>query len=276
MTAHHPDLLPNLPTLALPFRRRGGIGCAVHHRPVLSSTNTFLAGLARRGAPTGTVVLADHQTAGRGKYDRRWVSRPGESLLASVLLRPSRPLADLAQVTLVIAVAAAEAIARTTGLAPQIKWPNDLMVEGRKLSGILCEMVMTPEGDLDHIIAGIGINLAQARTDFPPELQAIATSISAETGRKVDRFELFTALIDRLDYRLSEWERLGFEPARHAWSVRSCTLGRPVILAAPHAPRQGIAEALGPDGALCLRDADGTLHSVIFGEIPLVATQATL
>ncbi|WP_444459838.1 biotin--[acetyl-CoA-carboxylase] ligase [Rhodobacter capsulatus] len=188
-------------------------------------------------------------------------------------MRPSRPLADLAQVTLVIAVAAAEAITRSTGLAPQIKWPNDLMVAGRK------HPVRTgadPEGDLDHIIAGIGINIAQSRTDFPPELQAIATSISAETGRKVDRFDLFAALVERLDHRLTEWERLGFEPARHAWSVRSCTLGQPVTLSAPQAPRQGIAEALGPDGALCLRTADGTLHSVIFGEIPLAPTQATL
>lgn len=275
MTAHQSLLPSRAPTLALPFRRRGGIGCAVHHRPVLASTNTFLAGLAQNGAPIGTVVLADHQTAGRGKYDRPWHARPGQSLLTSVLLRPARPLEEMGQVTLVIAVAVAEAVARATGLAARIKWPNDLMVQGRKLSGILCEMALTPAGDLAHVIAGIGINLAQTGRDFPPDLRPIATSVAAETGRLPDRFALFSHLLDRLDYRLAEWENYGFEPARQAWSARSCTLGQSLTLATPQGPLRGVATALDPDGALRLREPDGTLHSVICGEIPLPQPAAT-
>lgn len=275
MTAQHSLLLSQAPTLALPFRRRGGIGCAVHHRPCLASTNSFLAGLAQNGAPIGTVVLADHQTAGRGKFDRPWHAHPGQSLLTSVLLRPDRPIEEMGQVTLVIAVAVAEAVARACGLAARIKWPNDLMVRGRKLSGILCEMALTPAGDLAHVIAGIGVNLTQTPADFPPELQGLATSISAETGRVPDRFALFSHLVDRIDYRLSEWESLGFEPARQAWSARSCTLGHSVTLSTPQGPLRGTAAGLDPDGALRLRDAGGTLHSVICGEIPLPQPVAT-
>ncbi|MBZ4020863.1 biotin--[acetyl-CoA-carboxylase] ligase [Rhodobacter sp. TJ_12] len=248
-------------------RTQGGVGSAVLFLPVVDSTNRRLAEMAREPMLSGTVLVADHQTAGRGKGDRPWISRPGTGLILSVLLRPARPVEELAQVTLVTAVAVADAIAAASGLRAEIKWPNDLMVGGRKLCGILCEMVLTPEGELDHIIAGIGINVQKSDDDFPAFLQGIATSIETETGKHVHRYDLLGHLIDSLEARMTEWEREGFEPARQAWSAQSCTLGREIVLTTAGAPLRGIATALEADGTLTLRDAQGQSHNVVFGEI---------
>ncbi|AZB57964.1 biotin--[acetyl-CoA-carboxylase] ligase (plasmid) [Cereibacter sphaeroides] len=267
MSAHRQDLgRTGVSRLFWLERRTGVVGREIHYLPVVDSTNRFLADLARGQVATGTVVVAGHQTSGRGKNDRPWQSRPGTGLMLSVLLRPRRPAEALAQATLVIAVAVAEAVAEATGLEAAIKWPNDLMVEGRKLCGILCELVMTPEGEPAHVIAGIGLNVRQGRADFPEALGAIATSVAAETGRPIDRFGLLAALLDRLDRRLGEWERAGFGPARQAWSARSCTLGCEIVLQGPEGPCHGTAMALEADGSLTLRGADGTLQNFLFGE----------
>ncbi|SOC19063.1 biotin--[acetyl-CoA-carboxylase] ligase [Rhodobacter maris] len=263
---------PRFPHPAQLERPQAGVGCALHRLPVVDSTNRYLADLAAGSSPaqtrTGTVVLADTQTAGRGKYDRVWASLPESSLTFSVLLRPARPVEDLAQTTLVMAVAVAEAVAASAGLEVEIKWPNDLMVRGRKLCGILCELVLTDEGEPAHIIAGVGLNLNHAQGDFPPALQGLATSIALETGRKVDRFDLLTEILERLEERLSDWEASGFEPIRKAWSARSCTLGREIVITQPGGDRLcGTAITLEANGNLTLREASGRLHSIVCGEI---------
>ncbi|WP_245826439.1 MULTISPECIES: biotin--[acetyl-CoA-carboxylase] ligase [Rhodobacter] len=243
----------------------------IHHLPVVDSTNRYLSDLAAGSSPaltrTGTVIVADAQTAGRGKYDREWASLPESSLTFSVLLRPARPVEDLAQTTLVIAVAIAEAISQLAGLETSIKWPNDLMVGGRKLGGILCELVLNDDGDPAHIIAGVGLNLHHRVSDFPSALQGFATSIALETGRKIDRLEMLNEVLEQLEVWLTHWERAGFEPIRQAWSARSCTLGSQITLNTNGLPLRGIAIRLETDGSLTLRDADGQLHNAICGEI---------
>ncbi|MFD2173524.1 biotin--[acetyl-CoA-carboxylase] ligase [Rhodobacter lacus] len=271
----YPTLSAQAPRFSRPAqleRPQAGVGCALHRLPVVDSTNRYLADLAAGSSPaqtrTGTVVLADTQTAGRGKYDRVWASLPESSLTFSVLLRPARPVEDLAQTTLVVAVALAEAIAQVTGLETEIKWPNDLMVRGRKLCGILCELVLTDDGEPAHIIAGVGLNLNHRKSDFPGALQGFATSIALETGRQVDRWELFTAVLERLDERLREWEAEGFAPIRQAWSARSCTLGHEILVThTGGAALRGTALRLEADGSLSLRDASGHIHNVVCGEI---------
>ncbi|MFV0336317.1 MAG: biotin--[acetyl-CoA-carboxylase] ligase [Tropicimonas sp.] len=251
----------------LPGRARGTIGRVIHALPEVDSTNRLLAEMAGAGTvETGTVLLADHQTAGRGKYERPWVSTPGAGLYMSLLLRPARPVEDLAQVTLVIAVAVAEALEDVAGLRAGIKWPNDLLSGGRKLCGILCELVLTPEGDPAHVIAGIGLNIGQSRADFPDFLRDLATSVKAETGIATERDTLLAALLERLDQRLAEWECAGFGPARQEWSERSCTLGREIIMTASPAPVRGVAVALEADGSLSIRDRQGVIQNFVFGE----------
>ncbi len=147
------------------------------------STNRLLAEIAETGVPMHTVLIADHQTAGKGKGRRRWHSLPGKGLCASILLRPSRPVEELASVTLVIAVAVLDAVRHTAGVSATVKWPNDIMVAGRKLCGILCELVLSPDGEVKHVIAGIGLNENLASKDFPHPLTDTATSLSIESGR---------------------------------------------------------------------------------------------
>ena len=173
-----------------------------------------------------TVLVADHQTAGRGKGQRRWHSLPGKGLYASILLRPGRPVEELASVTLVVAVAVLHAVRQTTGIPATVKWPNDIMVDGRKLCGILCELVLSPDGEVKHIIAGIGLNENLAPEDFPHSLTRMATSLSIESGRPIDRAASLANLLDELAHWLELWEREGFEPVRQAWLRHSCTLGR--------------------------------------------------
>ena len=241
----------------------------VHHVTETDSTNRLLAELAAEGATERTVVMADHQTAGKGKYDRGWHSMPGMGLCASILLRPNRPVEELASVTLVIAVAVMAAIRHATGIPATVKWPNDILVNGRKLCGILCELVLTPEGEFSHIIAGIGLNENLTFEDLPHPLDQIATSLTIESGLPVDRAASLANLLDELALWLGRWEREGFFPIRDAWIRHSCTLGRRVTLDAPGATHNGIAIGLGSDGSLSIRDDRGEIHSFFYGETRL-------
>ena len=241
----------------------------VHRVAETDSTNRLLAELAAEGAPERTVVMADHQTAGKGKYERRWHSMPGKGLCASILLRPDRPVEELASVTLVIAVAVMAAIRHATGIPATVKWPNDILVNGRKLCGILCELVLTPEGEVSHIIAGIGLNENLAFEDFPHPLDETATSLAIECGHPVDRAASLANLLDELALWLGRWEREGFFPIRDAWVRHSCTLGRRVTLHAPGATHSGVAIGLGNDGSLSIRDDRGEIHTFFYGETRL-------
>ncbi|CAH2603681.1 Biotin-protein ligase / Biotin operon repressor [Rhodovastum atsumiense] len=262
-----------MPRLAW-LERRQGIGQVIHHLAEAGSTNRLIADLAAAGAPAGTVVVADHQTSGRGKGERVWFSRPGGGLCLSVLLRPSRPIEEIYQATLVAAVAVTAAIARVSGVAAEVKWPNDLLARGRKLCGILSELALTPEGDLDYVIVGIGLNVGLAPMDFPEDLRGLATSVAAEAGCEVDRFALLDAILDELEDWQAIWECDGFAPVRAAWIARSCTLGRGIALQAGSTRLCGVATDLGADGALCVRDADGVTHRLHYGEISLATRQS--
>ncbi|MBK5951804.1 biotin--[acetyl-CoA-carboxylase] ligase [Rhodobium orientis] len=268
MSSSHPvpECRRSLPRLSRLERQDGRIGRVVFYLPEVDSTNRLLANLAGRRAEAGTVVVADHQTAGRGKEERVWYSAPGTGLSLSVLLRPRVSIECMSQATLMISVAVADAIEAASGVAAEIKWPNDIMAGGRKLCGILCELVTTPDGDVDHIIAGIGINVSQTPDQFPDGLRSIATSIEAEAKRAVDRQTVLSLLLDRLEHRLAQWERDGFQPIRRDWIRRSCTLGRPIIVTTPQERRSGTAIALGDDGSLSIRTEEGSIHNYIFGE----------
>ena len=162
----------------------------------VDSTNTVCKSLAAQGAPSGTAVIARRQTAGRGRMGRSFESPEGLGLYLSVLWRPEGTPEDLLPLTPMAAVSAAGAIRRVTGAPVRIKWPNDLVLEGRKLAGILTEASLSGRG-VDHVVIGIGVNLRQRPEDFSPEVAKIATSLAAE-GYDVERETLETALVDAL------------------------------------------------------------------------------
>lgn len=233
--------------------------------PSVSSTNDVARELAREGAPEGTVVVADYQTAGRGRLGRRWVAPAGTSLLCSLLFRPSPE--QVRDLPILCALAAADAIERAAGLAVALKWPNDLIVvrgeEWRKLGGILAE-AETADGEKGFVVVGIGIN-GNIPPAALPALSPEATSILAETGREVNREQLLEALLEQVDLR---YERLrGGQRPLAEWASRLATLGRRVRLVTAEGEWLGVAEGVDEEGALLLRTPEGTLRRALVGDV---------
>ncbi len=246
----------------------------------VDSTQSVAFGLAEHGAADRTVVVADQQLAGRGRRGRIWRAPAGTSLLASIIVRPRLPQALLPTFSPMTAVATAEALRRVAPVAARVKWPNDVLVGGKKIAGILLESrarsgVSEPgrsflgppsiqAGLMDPattIIIGVGVNLGQR--EFPPELAGRATSVALETGRAPDRETMLGALLEEFDAWRARLEREGFGAVREQWRMLSDTLGRHVTL---DDGVTGIAVDLDVDGALLI-DAAGTVRRVIAGEI---------
>ena len=241
----------------------------------IGSTNAVAKELARDGAPEGTVVVADEQTAGRGRLGRRWLAPPGTCLLCSVLFRPQLPLAQVHHLTMVCALAAADAIEVVGGLKAGLKWPNDLVIpcsttempspHWRKLAGLLTETGVAGER-LDFAIVGLGINV-NVPPEMLPSLAADATSVSAEIGRPVDRAELLGAMMAEVETRY-ERLRAGASPYDE-WAARLLTLGQVVQATTPTGELTGVAESVDEAGALLLRTADGAIHTLTAGDVTL-------
>ncbi len=212
----------------------------------IDSTNRYLLDEARAGAPAGLVVVADHQTAGRGRLGRTWVAPPGSSLLLSVLLRPDTPVERRHGLVMAAGLAMAEAVEATTGVVAGLKWPNDLLVGDRKLGGVLAEATG------DALVVGIGVNLEWH--DVPSELAAIATACNLEGGRPVDRADVLGAFLDRYAVHLAD---LGSAHARY--EARLTTLGRRVRVEQTTGELVGVATGIDELGRLVVQlDAGGT------------------
>lgn len=237
------------------------IGRVLHALDEVGSTQAEIARLAAEGAPEGVVVTARHQRAGRGRLGRGWWDRPGESLLFSVLLRPAIVPARAPQLSLVGGLAVVEAVAAQTGLAPGLRWPNDVLVAGRKICGVLAEAATGSDGRLERVVLGIGLNVNQDA--FPPDVAGRASSLRLLTGRAHDPTLLLAALLDALDARYREF-LAGSETLRAAWRRHSVTLGEHVRAADG---REGVAVDLDETGALLVRGDDGAMLRVASGEI---------
>lgn len=251
------------------------------------STNDLAGALAERGAREGCALIAEAQSAGRGRHGRTWSSPPGAGLYVSTILKP--PTHALSLLTIAAGVAVAEAIQRSTGLDCQLKWPNDVYAGDRKLAGLLAEAGSLEEGTdaeddsaeeggpdgnrdgaepdglrLRYVVLGIGINVMPAA--HPPDVAARATSIEAELGRGIDRGLLLTELLVSLSARYEELRGGRSDEVLRVWRARSAsTLGRMVEWDAG-GPRRGVADGIGDDGALLIRTDEG-LERVISGEV---------
>lgn len=241
------------------------LGRAWRHLGSAGSTNDEAATWARAGAPAGAVVVADEQTRGRGRLGRRWHSPPGESLYLSVVLRPPLPPHRVPPLTLAAGVAVAEALV-ASGVVPALKWPNDVLVDGKKVAGILTEM----SADVDrvhHLVVGIGVNLNGCQ--FPDELAAIATSVALARGAPVVRAELAAILCARLEHWFDQFVGDGPAAVVAAWKQHARFFGRRVHVSSGRDQLDGVAEDLEDDGALRLRLDDGRAARVVAGEISL-------
>jgi BirA family biotin operon repressor/biotin-[acetyl-CoA-carboxylase] ligase len=241
------------------------LGLVLHHHETVSSTSEVAFELAREGASAGEVVIAEAQTAGKGRRGRTWVSPPGKNLYLSVILRPHLPPARAPELTLVAGVALAETL-REGGVPARIKWPNDVVVEGAKLAGILTELAT--EGDrVAFVVLGIGVNLNVTAADFPAELRGIATSAREVRGHEVPRALFAAALLTRLEEWLERHEDDGFDPVREAALELSDTVGRVVRVQEDGRSVEGRAVDIDGDGALVIETAAGQRERVISGDV---------
>jgi BirA family biotin operon repressor/biotin-[acetyl-CoA-carboxylase] ligase len=258
-----PDkLLPEEVTLGLNTRLLTG---PIHYFESLASTNDLAKELGAKGAPEGTVVLAESQTRGRGRLGRDWSSPPGVGLYVSLLLRPQLPPTELPPITLTAAVATVRAVRRVTGMAPGIKWPNDLLLNGKKLGGILTEME-TESDQIRHLVVGLGLNINNLA--FPPELKDSATSLAlGGAGATFSRLLILQAWLEEFETLYERFLAQEFASILAEWKKYSVTLGRPVTVR--HGPRQTSGQALevAPDGALLVQTQSGELVRVTSGEI---------
>lgn len=237
------------------------------------STNLRAAELAEQGGADGTVVIAEEQTQGKGRLGRRWASPPGVNLYLSVLLRPPILPWDAPQLTFLSAVAVARAIAGEEGLQPQVKWPNDVLLGGRKVAGLLNEMRAETEG-IHHVILGIGVNLNMTAAQFPAELRYPATSLRLETGHPVSRRNFARRLLRHLDDLYAEYLRDGFAPLRRAWEDYFALVGREVEVDCQQRLLRGIVTGIAEDGALLLEVA-GRSERILAGDVRPVDESVT-
>ena len=254
--------------LVTSMTRQTLFGRALRYYDEIESTNAEAKTLAADGAPEGTVVIAECQTAGRGRLGRRWTSPAGKGLLFSVILRPALPMSDAHLLTLVAATAAAEAIEKQTGVAVRIKWPNDLYVDDRKLGGILTE-VSGEQDEIDWVIVGIGLNVNTEYGELPVPLRRTAASLKMAAGHLFDRSELLARILLSLEESYVSALRSGFGSSLEAFRSRDYLSRRTVSVQTREGPVVG--EALGIDdrGALLLQLPHRHVRRFYAGDVTL-------
>jgi len=254
-----------------PLLHSADVGRRIHFLEEVVSTNDEAHRLADAGALHGEVVIAERQTAGRGRRGRRWVDSPGGSLVFSVVLRPTIAPVRAPELALVAAVAVCEAARDLGAASARIKWPNDVECEGRKLAGLLAEL-RTEGAAVRHAVLGVGLNCGTARAEFPDDLRQTATSLSLERGEPVARPLAFARILESLDEWLALHEVEGFDPVRERFLQLSSTLGRRVRAEVGETGAglrtvEGDAIDLAEDGALVVREEGGALVRVVAGEV---------
>ncbi|MHB8835134.1 MAG: biotin--[acetyl-CoA-carboxylase] ligase [Candidatus Methylomirabilia bacterium] len=264
---------PPLAAKVAPHLKTRTLGRRIEYHAAVDSTNRAAGDLARQGAVEGTVVVADAQTAGRGRMGRRWESPAGENLYFSVLLTPDIGPARVPQLALVAAVAVHEGLAECCPeITTQIKWPNDILVGGRKVAGILCEANL--EADRVHrVVLGVGINVNGMHV--PRALQTTATTLRLAGGREVSRPALLAGVINRLEVRYEGWLQDGTLSGLLDYFERHSALnGRPVAAESRSGVVRGKARGITPTGELVLETAGGALLHLLAGDVHLLPPRA--
>ncbi|PID58624.1 biotin--[acetyl-CoA-carboxylase] ligase [candidate division KSB3 bacterium] len=260
------------PRLLLPLEIRNGlktttIGRHIHWSYELASTNTLALDLAEQGAEEGTVVLCEAQKHGRGRMKREWLSQAEADIALSIILRPEFAPGHASGITCISAISVVEALEKSCQLKPAIKWPNDIMIHGKKAAGILTEL----RAELDrihHLIVGIGINVNSTR--FPQELQDKATSLCLELQETVSRTKIVQRLLESFEFWYQTVCGLRPERAFERWRELSCTLGRYVTVNLGDTTLHGTASRMGLNGSLFVRLDSGEEREVLAGDVTMV------
>jgi len=232
------------------------LGRTLHLYDRIESTNTTALALAEQGAPEGTVILADSQTQGRGRMGRSWISPPNLNLYFSVVFRPNGDPSRVGLWSLAAAVAAARTIEQVTALPARLKWPNDILVHSRKVSGLLLESAIQ-SGRVKHLVLGIGLNVNLARNVLPDSLRNSVTSLREELGRDLDRVELFQRLLEQLENQYQSFQTEPPYKVLESYTALSDTLGQSVTVQVPDREWTGQAIGITPAGDLIVQRPDG-------------------
>jgi BirA family biotin operon repressor/biotin-[acetyl-CoA-carboxylase] ligase len=233
----------------------------------VASTNTLAMELAADGTPEGTVVVAETQTGGRGRLGRKWISPKG-NLYLSVVLRPNMPMHKAPLITLMGAVAVAAAIRKTCGLEAGIKWPNDILIAGKKVSGLLTEM-SAEQDRIRHIVLGIGVDVNMEMGELPPEVRGLTTTLAAEAGSKIDR----TTLLQQILRDLENWYQQVLSDevkVLEEWIKLNMTIGGRIIVSGAGETLEGLAQGVDHEGRLIVGLDDGTIRTVAAGDVTIV------
>lgn len=265
--------LLSVPDVPYPDEVADGLGTAVIGNRIdfftdLPTTNGKAKELALAGCPEGTVVVAESQSGGKGRMDRVWFSPESRGLWFTVVLRPQVNLVETPQSTMVVAVAVALAIHENTGVAVDIKWPNDLLVEGKKICGILVEL----NAEMDRVnfmVAGIGLNVNIDHGEFPSELSDMATSLKIAAGHHIPRVPLLRAILQSFEVWYQRWLQDGFAPVLNMWRELCVTLDCPVTVHNIKESYIGHAIDVDETGALLVKLPDSTVQRLVAGEVSL-------
>jgi BirA family biotin operon repressor/biotin-[acetyl-CoA-carboxylase] ligase len=259
-----PDLLT--PSEVKPILRTKWMGKKIHYFHTIDSTNSMAYQLALKGAREGEVVIAESQKKGRGRLGRHWFSPPSLNLYLSVILRPKIPPHQASLITLMAAVATADAIQKFSGLLPLIKWPNDILLRNRKVAGLLNEI--HSEVDRIHfVILGIGVNLNMDEKMFSKEIRAVATSLKKEMGQTISRKAFLQSLLQELEEGYAIFLKEGGTAVLKAWRERAQIKGRKIKVTSFGETLVGIAVDVDSDGALILKTEDGSQKRIVAGDI---------
>jgi len=251
------------------YLKRNPFIAEVHYFEAVGSTNTVAYQLALAGAHDGEVVVADAQTKGKGRLDRAWQSPPGTNLYISMILRPKIEPALAPQITLMAGVAVAELFSGCCTGGVSIKWPNDVLLQGRKACGILTEM-KADAGRVDFIILGMGLNINMSPEDFDPTLRDAATSLKIETGKVYDRLEMISTLFDLIEKWYKIFLRTGFPGMRETWLGYADILGKRIKWVFKDEFQTGIVTGIDDDGTILMQREDGVGERVIAGDVHLL------
>lgn len=244
------------------------IGREVHYEESVTSTNTLALKHAYDGAPEGAIVVSEEQVSGKGRLGRSWHSPKYTGIWFSIILKPKIPPQQAPQLTLLAAVSVVRGIEVATGLKCDIKWPNDILINGKKTVGILTEL--QAEADrINAVIIGIGINVNQQLEHFPDDLKGTATSLSIETGTKLNRSMILQAILKELEDLYVDYLENGFQVVKFLWESYAVSIGKQIKARTLTETIEGKALGITNDGVLLLEDKNGTIHHIYSADIDI-------